>query len=590
MNKLPAKQIYLLAVIIIGIIALSVYSTYALFTFESSTSEIVSIHTPKSLKISENIYEYQQISVAENTITTTDIDIYNTFDYDVCYSIWYKVIENDIETNKVQVFEINSEKLTSSGTLNQSENIKITIGIINDNDKPVKINIGTVGAKKENDSCFLNLATDKSQINLAVKEIKVLQDEVMKNKKIIKEEKENYIIYENQTEKITYSETEKIYISNKIKYEKEMFTLESPLELTLGEFLEQTENQTIIDKENIYFCKSTNQCAILYRITDISNIEIEEQLNENTTESDEENITKYYHITKYDKLIGYQSGNNGLRKINKKDYVFYGDNPNNYIYYNCETDDKSSCELWRIIGFFYNEEKEDYHIKIVKNESIGKYQINSDYKNEEILWNNSNLYKQINEEYKIIHKYHNIEEPLQRIETLISLNDKFKVVIPEKINQDSDEETLPPLINILSLSDYIYSSVCEKDNLSEYQGDCLTNNWLNNIEIENEWTSTFKEKEIIEEQKETEKTEESEENEIEIENNLETEEIENEINSEDIEKVLEEEFINYAYTIGTTIEPLQIDTILDIRPVIYIKSRTLLIDGDGSYLKPYIIK
>ena len=56
MNKLPTKQIYLLFIIIVGIITLSVYSTYALFTFESSTDDIVSIHTPKSLKISENIY------------------------------------------------------------------------------------------------------------------------------------------------------------------------------------------------------------------------------------------------------------------------------------------------------------------------------------------------------------------------------------------------------------------------------------------------------------------------------------------------------------------------------------------------------
>ena len=63
MNKLPTKQIYLLTIIIVGIIALSVYSTYAIFTFESETSDIVSIHTPKSLNISENIYEYQQLSI-----------------------------------------------------------------------------------------------------------------------------------------------------------------------------------------------------------------------------------------------------------------------------------------------------------------------------------------------------------------------------------------------------------------------------------------------------------------------------------------------------------------------------------------------
>ena len=51
MNKLPTKQSYLLIIIIVGIIALSIYSTYAIFTFEGSTSDIVSLYTPNSLKI-----------------------------------------------------------------------------------------------------------------------------------------------------------------------------------------------------------------------------------------------------------------------------------------------------------------------------------------------------------------------------------------------------------------------------------------------------------------------------------------------------------------------------------------------------------
>ena len=68
MNKLPTKQIYLLVVIITGIIALSVYSTYAIFTFEGTTGNIVSIYTPNSLEISESISEYKQITVPKNSI------------------------------------------------------------------------------------------------------------------------------------------------------------------------------------------------------------------------------------------------------------------------------------------------------------------------------------------------------------------------------------------------------------------------------------------------------------------------------------------------------------------------------------------
>ena len=140
MNKIPAKQIYLLSIIIIGIIALSVYSTYALFTFESQTSDIVTIHTPTTLNISENIYEYKQLTIEPNSVTTADIDIYNTFEYETCYSVWYKIVGKDIDENKVQLFQKANENIKSSGVLTPLTNIKITIVVINDNDKPIKIN------------------------------------------------------------------------------------------------------------------------------------------------------------------------------------------------------------------------------------------------------------------------------------------------------------------------------------------------------------------------------------------------------------------------------------------------------------------
>lgn len=46
---------------------------------------------------------------------------------------------------------------------------------------------------------------------------------------------------------------------------------------------------------------------------------------------------------------------------------YYGANPNNYIYFNCETYPNTNCELWRIIGVF------DGKLKIIRNESIGNY-------------------------------------------------------------------------------------------------------------------------------------------------------------------------------------------------------------------------
>lgn len=567
MNKLPAKQIYLLFIIIVGIIMLSVYSTYALFTYESSTSDVVTIHTPKTLTISENIYEYQQIIIEPNTITTTDVDIYNSYEYDVCYSVWYKIIGKNIDENKVQIFQKSDTSLTSSGVLTLKESVRITIAIINDNEEPVKINIGTLGAQKQNDSCSLNLDTDKSLITESYQNIETLSNILLKEIDKIKEEKTNYITYKNIKETIKYQNTDKIYISETFTYNNEIFTLEKPIEITLEELIDSEYLENNLEPKDLYFCQNSNECQILYKIIELVYDENEES----------------YNLNSYDKLLGYKEGKNGLRKIDNKDYIYYGDNPNNYIYYNCKTADISTCELWRIIGLIYDTETKKYNIKIIRNESIGKYQFDSIEENKELLWTTSTLQKYLNEEYKLnsnndIYTYKHIPNN----EILSSLDSKIKI---EKQETES-------VIDILSIQDYINSSICEKNKFSDYNIECLTNNWLNNIEITEEWTKTQKEpveiklEETPEENLNDEEIETPEgENELEIEENEEI--IEQE---ETIEEPIETKIENYAYTIGKSINEKNVNEFLDIRPIVYLQSRMILVDGDGTFINPYVIK
>ena len=46
---------------------------------------------------------------------------------------------------------------------------------------------------------------------------------------------------------------------------------------------------------------------------------------------------------------------------------YYGSNPNNYIYFNCQTYPNTNCEVWRIIGVF------DGKVKLIRSASIGQY-------------------------------------------------------------------------------------------------------------------------------------------------------------------------------------------------------------------------
>lgn len=573
MNKLPAKQIYLLTIIIVGIIALSVYSTYALFTFESSTSNIVSIHTPTSLQISENIYEYQQLTVEPNSVTTTDISVYNTFEYDVCYSIWYKVIGKEDIKNKVQIFQKNNDALTTSGILTGLKNIKVTIVIVNDNEEPVKINLGTLGEQLTKESCSLNLTKDKQMISSTYNNLENLSEKLLSKIYEINNIEENYLTYKDYNEVLTYKENDKIYLSDKFKYKEEIFTLEElSKELTIKKIVEEN----YLESHEMYLCKENNSCQILYKIKEIK---IEEK------KSNENEIEIYYHITIQDKMIGYSSGINGIRKINKKDYIFYGDNPNNYIYYNCEnSDDVKTCELWRIVGLYYNEETEKYNVKIIKNDSIGKYQYD-DTEDELLTWENSKLYKYLEEEYKLINNYDiYIDDYKQSIETLKSLEEEIK----------QEENKLETKINLLNLSDYINASTCKIDKIEDLNDECIRKTWLYNIEIGQSWTSTKKEEpeiiiETIEPEIETE-TEENLETEVELppEENP-TEETQTEETEEEMITEIKT-IINYNYSVGEKVTETKTTELLDVRPVIYLKSRMILVSGDGSFETPYIIK
>lgn len=578
MNKLPTKQIYLLFIIIVGIITLSVYSTYALFTYENETSDIVSIHIPKSLTISENIYEYQQISIEPDTVATTDIDIHNAFEYEVCYSVWYKIIgELEVQSN-VQVFELIKDTLTSSGTIKPGNHIRVQLVIVNDNETAIKVNLGTIGANKTDGSCSMNISSDKSVVATSYKNIDIL------TKKLIEETKEedkieNYITYKDINDTITYQEDDKIYTSNEFTYEKELFTLKESEHITIEELIEKNR----LSDKNIYFCKEEETCSILYQIK-LENIEVEkiEPTNQN---EEEKNI---YHIKKYNKLLGFSSGKNGLRKINEKDYIYYGDSPNNYIYYNCENnDDLNTCELWRIVGFFYNKETKEYNTKIVRNESIGKYQFDYQMENNQNIstntWIESTLHKYLNEEFKLKNNYDiYLDEYIYEAERIPNLEADIK-------NMKIKDSKIDSKINLLNLSDYLYASSCEKEKINEYKNECFINNWLNNIEILNEWSLTSKEIEIIKPQEELNNPNTDNEEIIENNENIIDEEIE--INNESTETVeTVSRVINYVYTIGSNITEQDVNSESDVRPVVYLKPRILLLDGNGSFEKPYIVK
>lgn len=79
---------------------------------------------------------------------------------------------------------------------------------------------------------------------------------------------------------------------------------------------------------------------------------------------------------------------------------YYGENPNNYIYFNCDDIDNqssSTCELWRIIGVF--EDEGNAKVKIIRNENIGKFSFDNSFGSTGMgvnNWATSRLMKMLN--------------------------------------------------------------------------------------------------------------------------------------------------------------------------------------------------
>lgn len=522
------KHIYLLLIIILGIVSLSIYSTYSIFTLEAESSDIVSIHTPTNLNVLYSSYEYKQVEVSKNSYINTDIDIYNNLDDELCYSIWYKIANNNVDQTKVKVYQHSDMGLFTSSTISAGTSRRINVVIINDNDENVRVNIGLAYSKNEG-KCELNISEDKKTISSSVNKIDNLSEYLVKEVKV-RNNDAGYLTYKDKSEEIKFAKEDKIFVSKEFDYKDELFTLKDSKEITSKEINEYQDYYTCLDKDN---------CRFLYHITEVA---------EDNKEVIDNAEIKYYKISKYDYLVGYLSSEIGLRKVsnnNVDNYYYYGDNPDNYIYYNCKNEiDSNSCELWRIIGFFYDKEENKYITKIVRNDYLDKLQFAENTNR----WEGSNISKYFNE-YKL-NNNNLLKEITFKEENILDLESNINNIgLLDKDNKN--------VISLLNLSDYLYASSCKKDKINEYDETCLNNDWLNKNSDLSEWTMTTKYEE------------------------------------KSIDEETEEEIIpknDTVYSVDNMIKLSSVSDKLYIRPVVYLKSRALIIDGDGTFDNPFIVR
>lgn len=106
-NKLPIKESYLLLIIIIGILSLCTYSSFALFSLEKTTSsDIVTMKSASDIKTNLKIFEYKQIKVSAGDNKSVMVNVVNDTGNSVYYGVFYEMISPNSKVDGIGIYKI----------------------------------------------------------------------------------------------------------------------------------------------------------------------------------------------------------------------------------------------------------------------------------------------------------------------------------------------------------------------------------------------------------------------------------------------------------------------------------------------------
>ena len=172
MNKFKIKETYLLLLIVLGLVSLGIYTTYALFTASTSINDVVGITA--TLDIGKSLTEYEVIIVPAGETKLIELNVVNSYNGNIYYGAWYQIVKGNSDNIQIGLYtERNSNP--GSGLLSSSSNINLLVGITNDNSTSVTLYIGVKGSLTNE----LNLGTNKILIPDGFSEALLVTEEVL---------------------------------------------------------------------------------------------------------------------------------------------------------------------------------------------------------------------------------------------------------------------------------------------------------------------------------------------------------------------------------------------------------------------------
>ena len=150
------KKNYLLGLIVLGLISLSVYSTYAMFTSSVETNDIVSL-SASTLPTNSEIVEYERLTIKSKEKKVIEYTVNNNIDNSLYYGVWYEMINPSFINDDIVIGKSEDTTSDTLGQLTRGSNAKVLFVIENKTDSNIVVNVG-VGYSE---TSSLNLPTNR---------------------------------------------------------------------------------------------------------------------------------------------------------------------------------------------------------------------------------------------------------------------------------------------------------------------------------------------------------------------------------------------------------------------------------------------
>ena len=159
------KKNYLLGLIVLGLISLSVYSTYAMFTASVETNDIVSL-SASTLPTNSEIVEYERLTIKSKEKKVIEYTVNNNTDNSLYYGVWYEMINPSSINDDIVIGKSEDTTSDTLGQLSSGSNAKVLFVIENKTNSNIIVNVG-VGYSE---TSSLNLPTNRNLITEVYKE------------------------------------------------------------------------------------------------------------------------------------------------------------------------------------------------------------------------------------------------------------------------------------------------------------------------------------------------------------------------------------------------------------------------------------